>query len=925
MNEKHVQPNSDQLRRAAETKLACEQAPDVENHSTEALLHELQVLQIELQMQNENLRQAHMEMEASRDRYVDLYDFSPVSYLTLSSAGTISEVNLTAVGMFAEARLKLLNRRFTNFIVQQDIDRWRQYFLRVLRTVEQSNCELSLKRADGSHMDVELHTRRVENGSGGYAVRIALTDITERRRVEADLCLLSEIKGKRAAELVSQALNEKEKRAAELAIANTELSFQNDEKEKRAAELAIANTELSFQNDEKEKRAAELVIANTELNFQNDEKEKRAAELVIANTELSFQNDEKEKRAAELAIANTELSFQNDEKEKRAAELAIANTELNFQYTEKGMRAAELVIANTELIFQNNEKEKRAAELVIANNELTIAATVFESQEGMIVTDARNVILRVNYAFTDITGYSAEDTIGKTPALLSSGKHSKEFYATMWASLKRIGYWEGEIWNKRKNGELFPEHLCITVIKDKLGVITNYVATMNDITMSRKAADEIQQLAFYDVLTGLPNRRLLLERLKLALAYSVRTGNYGSIFFLDLDNFKVLNDTLGHDIGDLLLQAVAQRLESCVREGDTIARLGGDEFVIIINALSNQPVEAVAQALVVGKKILRELNLPYLLASYEYRSTPSIGANLFIGHEISIQELLKQSDIAMYQAKKAGRNTLQFFDPAMQEIIIKRAVMEAELQTALENRQFQLYYQVQMVSSGQALGAEALIRWIHPERGIVSPAHFIPLAEETGQILQIGHWVLDTACAQLAVWQKNDLTRHLTLSVNVSARQFHQDGFIGQVRQVLQQHAINPTKLKLEPTESILLDDIAEAVATMNALKELGVQFALDDFGTGFSSLQYLKILPLNQLKIDQSFVRDLVSGANDQAIVRTIIAMAHGLNLDVIAEGVETAEQLQILQQNGCNHFQGYLFGKPVPIEKFEQALRNE
>ena len=883
MNEKHVQPNSDQLRRAAETKLACEQAPDVENHSTEALLHELQVLQIELQMQNENLRQAHMEMEASRDRYVDLYDFSPVSYLTLSSAGTISEVNLTAVGMFAEARLKLLNRRFTNFIVQQDIDRWRQYFLRVLRTVEQSNCELSLKRADGSHMDVELHTRRVENGSGGYAVRIALTDITERRRVEADLCLLSEIKGKRAAELVSQALNEKEK---------------------RAAELAIANTELSFQNDEKEKRAAELVIANTELNFQNDEKEKRAAELVIANTELSFQNDEKEKRAAELAIANTEL---------------------NFQYTEKGMRAAELVIANTELIFQNNEKEKRAAELVIANNELTIAATVFESQEGMIVTDARNVILRVNYAFTDITGYSAEDTIGKTPALLSSGKHSKEFYATMWASLKRIGYWEGEIWNKRKNGELFPEHLCITVIKDKLGVITNYVATMNDITMSRKAADEIQQLAFYDVLTGLPNRRLLLERLKLALAYSVRTGNYGSIFFLDLDNFKVLNDTLGHDIGDLLLQAVAQRLESCVREGDTIARLGGDEFVIIINALSNQPVEAVAQALVVGKKILRELNLPYLLASYEYRSTPSIGANLFIGHEISIQELLKQSDIAMYQAKKAGRNTLQFFDPAMQEIIIKRAVMEAELQTALENRQFQLYYQVQMVSSGQALGAEALIRWIHPERGIVSPAHFIPLAEETGQILQIGHWVLDTACAQLAVWQKNDLTRHLTLSVNVSARQFHQDGFIGQVRQVLQQHAINPTKLKLEPTESILLDDIAEAVATMNALKELGVQFALDDFGTGFSSLQYLKILPLNQLKIDQSFVRDLVSGANDQAIVRTIIAMAHGLNLDVIAEGVETAEQLQILQQNGCNHFQGYLFGKPVPIEKFEQALRNE
>jgi diguanylate cyclase (GGDEF)-like protein/PAS domain S-box-containing protein len=620
---------------------------------------------------------------------------------------------------------------------------------------------------------------------------------------------------------------------------------------------------------------------------------------------------------------DAELLLLREIKEKCAAELV--NKELRFQNEEKERRAAELVIANKELGFQNDEKEKRAAELVIANKELTIAATVFESQEGMMVTDASNVILRVNYAFTNITGYSAEDAVGHTPGLLSSGMQSKEFYATLWASLKRLGDWEGEIWNKRKNGELYPAHLCITAVKDNEGVLRNYVATLTDITMSRNAADEIQHLAFYDALTGLPNRQLLLERLKLALASSARTENYGAILFLDLDNFKALNDTLGHDIGDLLLQAVAERLESCVREGDTVARLGGDEFVIIINALSEQTIEAAAQTVAVGKKILAELNLPYQLATYEYHSTTSIGANLFIGHKISIEELLKQSDIAMYHAKKNGRNTLEFFDPDMQESIIKRARMESELHAALESQQFQLYYQLQVDSSGQALGAEALIRWNHPERGFISPVQFIPLAEENGLILPIGHWVLDTACAQLALWQENELTRHLTLSVNVSARQFHESGFVHQVRQVLMQHAINPAKLKLEPTESILLENIEDAVATMNALKILGVQFALDDFGTGFSSLQYLKILPLNQLKIDQSFVRDLVAGANDQAIVRTIIAMAHGLNLDVIAEGVETAEQLEILQQNGCNHFQGYLFGKPVPIEAFDQSLRHE
>ncbi len=557
-----------------------------------------------------------------------------------------------------------------------------------------------------------------------------------------------------------------------------------------------------------------------------------------------------------------------------------------------------------------------------ADSELRIAATIFEAQEGMMITDANGLILRVNRAFTQITGYLPEEVIGKNPHILNSGRHNKEFYVEMWKSIQRLGYWEGDIYNKRKKGEVFPEHLCITAVKDDAGILKNYVATFADITMSRNAAEEIQHLAFYDTLTRLPNRRLLVDRLKLALVSSARTGKNGAILFLDLDNFKTLNDTLGHDIGDLLLQEAAQRLETCVREGDTVARQGGDEFVIMLEGLSEDVLEAAAQTESVGNKILLELNQPYHLANHEYRNTQSIGAVIFSGNKTGIDELFKQSDLAMYQAKQSGRNTLRFFDPEMQVSINARVALENELHIAIKNKQFQLYYQIQVDDNRRPLGAEALIRWNHLERGLVSPAHFIPLAEATGLIIPIGKWVMETACAQLKAWQQHEPTRNLTLSVNVSARQFHESDFVTQVQTLVQHCEISPHRLKLEPTESVLLENIEETVSTMNALKDIGVHFSLDDFGTGFSSLQYLKKLPLNQLKIDQSFVKDLVAGSNDQAIVRTIIAMAHSLNLDVIAEGVETEEQQQILQHNGCNQYQGYLFGKPVPLDEFEALL---
>ncbi|OGT20635.1 MAG: hypothetical protein A2342_04215, partial [Gallionellales bacterium RIFOXYB12_FULL_54_9] len=554
-------------------------------------------------------------------------------------------------------------------------------------------------------------------------------------------------------------------------------------------------------------------------------------------------------------------------------------------------------------------------ELKQTEADLRIAATAFESQEGMLVTDADSRILRVNRAFTGISGYEAEEAIGKTPSMLKSGRHDADFYDAMWKDLNQTGGWEGEIWNRRKNGEIHPEHLTITSVKDKTGLVSNYVATLTDITKSKRDEENIRNLAFYDSLTGLPNRRLLMDRLNQALVSRARSGRQGALLFIDLDNFKTLNDTLGHETGDRLLQQVALRLESCVREGDTVARLGGDEFVVMLENLGEQAVEAAAQTEAIGVKILANLNVPYQLATHEHHSTPSIGATLFDDHKQGAENLLRQADIAMYQAKKAGRNTLRFFDPQMQDAINQRAALEVELRSALESSQFELYYQIQVDKLYHMKGAEALIRWLHPEHGLITPDRFIPLAEESGLILPLGNWVLETACAQIHAWQQSVQTRDLVLAINVSARQFRQANFVAQVRAAVEHHAIDPIKLKLELTESMLLENIEDTIASMKALKSIGVQFSLDDFGTGYSSLQYLKRLPLDQLKIDQSFVRDIVADGSDQAIVRTIIAMAHSLNLKVIAEGVETEVQRQCLLSMGCTHFQGYLFGKPVPV----------
>jgi diguanylate cyclase (GGDEF)-like protein/PAS domain S-box-containing protein len=559
----------------------------------------------------------------------------------------------------------------------------------------------------------------------------------------------------------------------------------------------------------------------------------------------------------------------------------------------------------------------------LAELNLRISAIAFESQESTLITDANNCILRVNHAFTVVTGYTAEEVVGNNPRILSSGRHNASYYSLMWDSINNTGTWVGEIWNKRKNGEQYPAYQTISSVKDAKGEISNYVATFTDVTERKLAEDEIEHLAFYDPLTQLPNRRLLIDRLKQALPSHARSGKDGAVLFLDLDHFKTLNDSLGHDVGDLLLQQVSERLIHSVREGDTVARLGGDEFIIMLENLSESAIDTATLTEAIGKKIISTLNQPYQLGIHEYHCTSSIGVALFSAHEQSCEELLKHADIAMYQAKKAGRNTIRFFDPKMQQAIYARVDLEHELRKAIDQQQLHLHYQLQVDSSKKPLGAEALIRWLHPERGLISPFNFIPLAEETGLIIPIGLWVLETACAQLKQWELDPITSDLTISINVSAKQFYQPEFVAQVQAALERQAINPMKLKLELTESMLLENIEDTVGKMNALKDCGIRFSLDDFGTGYSSLQYLKRLPLDQLKIDQSFVSELSFDKSDQAIVRTIIAMAKGLNLEVIAEGVENDSQLAFLLNYGCRYFQGYYFGKPVPINEFEVAVR--
>lgn len=555
--------------------------------------------------------------------------------------------------------------------------------------------------------------------------------------------------------------------------------------------------------------------------------------------------------------------------------------------------------------------------------DLRIAAMAFDSQTAILVTDANLQIVRVNQAFTTLTGYSAAEAIGQKPSLLKSGRQEASFYRQMWHSLDRTGHWQGEIWNRRKSGSIYPEWLTITTVRNEEGAISHYVSTFSDITELKRVESEVHNLAFYDPLTALPNRRLLLNRLDKARTASKRSQQFGALLIIDLDHFKNLNDTLGHDIGDRLLIEVARRLKECIREGDTAARQGGDEFIVLLENLGLTPEIAAIQAETVAEKIRLTLSQAYVVVTHaKHFHSASIGISLFCAHDKTTDVLLKQADISLYKAKDAGRNAIRFFDNAMQTALDARAGLESRLHQALTENEFLLFVQPQVDMNRQLIGAETLIRWQPPGQAMVPPDNFIPLAEETGLIVPIGLWVLDQACAHLRRWADDAALKNLYLAVNVSARQFRQSDFVEQVQAALERHRVNPKRLKLELTESLLLDNVDNVVNKMQALRALGVRFSLDDFGTGYASLSYLKRFPFEQLKVDRSFIRDIASDPDDAAIVRAIIAMGNSLRLSVVAEGVEADEQYAFLVEHGCTHFQGYLFGRPIAFEEFEKTL---
>jgi diguanylate cyclase (GGDEF)-like protein/PAS domain S-box-containing protein len=810
-------------------------------------------------------KQAEQQLVASEMQLRAIFEAEPECVKLMAEDGTVLQMNPAGLRMLeADAPEQIIGKKALGIVAPSD----RKMFVALMRRVfagESASLEFEVIGLKGNRRWLETYEVPMRDAQGRITSMLGITrDITERKQIEQK----SEVLMRRHQALMNSALE---------GIHVMDMD----------GNIVEANDTFCRMLGYTQQEAAGLNVADWDAQWSLEELTERFRKLIHLDGAL-FETRHRRKDGSVIEV-----------------EVSTTGAEIGGQY---------YLYASSRDI-----SERRRAE-----EDLRIAAATFDTQEAIMITAPDARILRVNQAFQEITGYSAAEVIGQDPSLFRSGRHDAVYYRKMWSTLLDTGKWSGEIWDRRKDGSVYPKLMTITAVYGQHRQVTHYVAIFRDISDLKHSEQEIHQLAFYDALTGLPNRRLLLDRLQQAMALGTRTGAYGALLFLDLDHFKTINDTRGHAAGDELLVAVSRRLQSCVREGDSVARMGGDEFVVVLENLSGIEDEAAALTEAVAEKILKELDRPYVLTEFVCISTASIGISLFRGHHESAAGLLQHTDVAMYQAKAEGRNAIRFFDPHMQTVLEARATLEADLRNALDHQLFSLHYQVQVDRLRRPIGAEALLRWEHPRRGLVLPGEFTPLAEENGLIVPIGLWVLQTACTQLRAWQDDPLTRDLTLAVNVSAKQFRQPDFVMQLQRVLQESGASPARLKLELTESTVLENVADAISKMREIKSLGISFSMDDFGTGYSSLQYLKRLPLDQIKIDQSFVRDIVTDPNDAAIVQTIIAMTEILGFDVIAEGVETEAQREFLDLRNCPAFQGYLFGKPVPLAQFETALRD-
>ena len=967
-------------------------------------LHDLQVHQIELEMQNEELRRKQVELDESLARYVNFYDLAPVGYCSVTEKGLIKESNLTTSTLLNVPRSQLLKQPITRFIFNDDQDIYYQ-LRRKLRDIDKPlSCELRLLKRDGAPFWAQLEVAKVQEGVGDSEMRLVIKDITERKRAELQhqqdheilhailettqdgylqlapdgkiidvnqqYALMSgytreELLGMTVLDLITAENKEQSAARFKLIMEQGHHEFESVHQRKDGT---LWNVELSanyggaargqlvgFLRDITERKQREQVLRDSQRRLVQAQAIAKVGNwsYEVADRAIEWSDElwhiyGRTPHSVELTYESVVSWIREDFRDyhndcmRRMLELGPGETVKDFVYClvrPDGEQSWVEVFMEVEFGTQGKPlrflgvvkdiTEQRAVEL-----ELRRAANVFShATEGIMITDPDGTIIEVNAAFARITGYSRAEALRQNPRILQSGRQNKEFYLAMWRDLLAAGHWSGEIWNKRKTGEIYPEFLNIAAVKDAKANTLQYVAIFSDISDRKHSEELVQQLAYYDPLTGLANRLLLSDRATQAMLASKRTGHHGALLLLDLDNFKSLNDNYGHGAGDLLLMEVALRLKSCVREVDAVARFGGDEFVVLLIDLAQDEVTAKEQAVVLAEKIRGLLAAPYVLTLaadadrdqqvIEHHCTASLGVALFLGMAVSEEESLKRADIAMYQAKNSGRNTVCFFDTLMQVESTSHVIFENDIRKAVLDKQFRVYYQAQVARNSEVTGVEALLRWQHPARGWVSPAEFIPMAEKTGLILPLGLWVLETACTQLARWAKQAATANLTMAVNVTARQFQQGDFVKQLIAVLERTGANPRQLKLELTESVLITDVESVIVKMNLLNAKGISFSLDDFGTGYSSLSYLKRLPLSQLKIAQNFVRDILIDPNDMGIARMVIALADSMGLTTIAEGVETEAQRDFLAMLGCTRYQGFLFCSPMPIGEFEAFIK--
>lgn len=709
--------------------------PTVASHADAAVLHELQVHQIELEMQNNELRQLQAQLEESRDSYAKLYDFAPMGYLTLGKEGRILEINLTGASLLGVDRHHLINKPFTTLLCPGESKQFFTHLRQIVDYESPLSTQLRVKKRNGKIMVIQMVSVTLQNSMGSDKYLTTFTDIS--KQVEAD----------------------------------------------RARKLATS---------------------------------------ILENT-----------------------------------------------------------------------------------------------PEGVMITDAQKRIVDVNRAFTATTGYSRDEAIGKTPQLLDSGRHDKAFFKALWQAVHSEGRWQGEVWNRRKDGEIYPEWLNITAIQDDKGVVVNYAGIFSDLSSQQQVRKRLHHLAYYDALTDLPNRELFRDRLLNGIANAKRERKQLALLFLDLDRFKIINDTLGHPLGDDLLKVVAEILKQSVRDSDTVARLGGDEFTIILNSIAHTD-----DAVAVAKSIINKLTKPLLLGQHRLFVSTSIGISVYPDDGDNPDTLLKHADIAMYQAKNSDHNVFKFFETSMGEAINERLSLENELRNALHNDALQLAYQPKFdISTGRIIGMEALLRWQKLDKKWVSPALLISIAEESNLMLSLGEWVLRKACRQAKIWVDSG-QRDFRMAINLSGCQVSNGCFVDLVKDILNQTGLDPNYIELELTETTLMGKELHVNKMLKSLQRMGIQLSVDDFGTGYSSLAYLQHFAINRLKIDQSFIANIMTNNNDAEIVASIINLAHSLNLKVVAEGVENKKQLDYLRQRSCDEVQGFFTGRPMFSEQMTQVF---